>query len=205
MRTNQLQGTEQWFEDRRGKITSSKIKTLLIAKGLGAGAETYATEIATEIVTGKVKEGYSGSATDHGTDTEPLAIQHYEAKTWNLVTDVGFIPHPTLGKYYGGSADGKIDEGKGIIEVKCPYNPAVHFNYLSDGVVPKEHIPQIQSNLFVTGAEYCDFISFNKDFPGDRVMMIVRMYRDEKMISLIEERVMLMISKINKKVNNFKK
>ncbi|MEO0955642.1 MAG: hypothetical protein AAFY12_11665 [Pseudomonadota bacterium] len=60
MKTNP-QGTAQWFSDRLGKVTASKVWTLCARQKNGnyyAAREDYKTEIILERLTGKVQEHY---------------------------------------------------------------------------------------------------------------------------------------------------
>jgi len=53
------QRTPDWFKDRYGKFTASKIIDLLGIKGLGLTGETYAVEKAIEQLFGEVEEGFT--------------------------------------------------------------------------------------------------------------------------------------------------
>ena len=43
--------------------------------------------------------------------------------------------------------------------------PGKHLVYLARGVLPREYVLQVQGQLWVTGREWCDFMSFHPDLP----------------------------------------
>lgn len=54
-------------------------------------------------------------------------------------------------RHCGASPDGIILPGGWGYEGKCPYDPEIHNGYLTNGVLPKEYVPQVQWSLWVTG------------------------------------------------------
>jgi hypothetical protein len=73
----------------------------------------------------------------------------------------------------GTSLDGDVDDFNGVVEVKCPKS-ATHLGYLRGGDVPRAYVPQIMHNLWVTGAAWCDFVSFDDRFPPELSLFVVR-------------------------------
>ena len=130
------QGTTEWFAARCGKVTASRVADI-IAKtktGYSTSRDNYMAQLVCERMTGKPAESFSNSAMQWGTDTEPFARAAYEAKVDILVTEVGFITHPTIAMS-GASPDGLAD--KGLVEIKCP-NTATHIATLLDQKVPEK-------------------------------------------------------------------
>lgn len=176
------QGTEEWFKARCGTITASRFKDVLTkprskAEKWSKTALSYRNEIVSEILTGEWKE-FTSDATTWGTNNEPFAIEEYEDEKGVFVASSGLI---LLYEYamIGGSPDGKIIDG--CNEVKCPYNSAIHVNTVLTGM-PKEHIPQVQGNIYFTESEFCDFISFDPRISGRSRLYIERVYRDQEYI-----------------------
>lgn len=203
------QGSAEWFEERLGKFTSSKVKCLLVTsktpgEAFGDGAWTYLYEKLNELTTGTVEEnGFKGSdATDWGIAHEPEAIEMYQYIKKLTVEACGF---ETYNESYGGSPDGKIHDDnntdRGIIEVKCPYVGVNHLKFMDMETADefkkdyKDYYCQIQSNLLVTNRIWCDFISYD---PRQRLeamqIKIIRIYRDEAFIKNLQERVELAIA-----------
>ena len=94
MESNELQGTNEWFEDRSGRITASKYKDIKTngkqAYGLGAGAITYGYQLIAERVSIDREQSFSGDEMDYGSENEPVAIELYEMKMFVNVERVGF-------------------------------------------------------------------------------------------------------------------
>jgi|TARA_Y100000310_G_scaffold64306_1_gene59842 hypothetical protein len=67
---------------------------------------------------------------------------------------------------------------RGILEVKCPKS-STHLRYVRADVVPKEYLPQITHALWITGADWCDFVSFDDRFPPPLSLFIKRVERKD--------------------------
>jgi len=91
------QRSEQWFEMRKGKITSSEIYKIMGKKDLTDTAKTYLLEKVCEFY-GGFTEPAVGAALTWGTELEPIAIEHYQKLTKLKVDKASFIP---AGEHYG--------------------------------------------------------------------------------------------------------
>jgi len=115
---NNLQGSEDWFSARIGKITSSRVSDVM-AKGRGnepsASRKNYMAQLLCERLTGQREETYTNAIMQRGIDLEPLAKSAYEIETGLLVQDVGFIVHPQLD--YTGTSPDCLVFGNGVGEV----------------------------------------------------------------------------------------
>jgi predicted phage-related endonuclease len=111
----------------------------------------------------------------------------YEADRGVFVDEAEFHAHPTI-KWLGASPDGLVMGANGLIEIKCP-NTQTHLGYLLEQKVPAAYINQIQTQLWVTGRSWCDFVSFDPRVPERLQLLVVRMERDEKLISVMEAEV----------------
>ena len=112
-----------------------------------------------------------------GIDLEPVAFAAYEGITGNLVQRSGFLAHTE--HMAGCSLDGHIGDYEGILELKCPKS-ATHLRYLRDGSMPSDHLAQVLHNLWITGAAWCDFVSFDDRFPENLQLFRVRVERNEQ-------------------------
>lgn len=139
----------------------------------------YRIQVVTERLTGIPVASFQNAAMLWGTQTEPFAREAHEAETGDLVQRVGFIKHPTIA-WVGASPDGFIGDD-GLIEIKCPES-TTHLEWMDAARVPPEHIPQIQFQLWVTGRQWCDFVSYDPRFPEDLRLFTVRVKRDDKYI-----------------------
>jgi hypothetical protein len=75
-----------------------------------------------------------------------------------------------------------LDDFGGLLELKVPRS-ATHLAYLRSGAVPPEHRAQLVHALWVTGAAYIDFLSFDPRFPSSLQTFYTRLERDEKEIA----------------------
>lgn len=183
-----VQGSPEWLALRLGRATGSNFDACL-AKGKGnAEASTraqYRVRLAVERMTGKVMEtGYKSAAMQQGTEREPYARMAYEAATGHLVEEVPFVQHPFL--MAGVSPDGLIGSD-GLVEFKSP-TPAVHWDYLhlDEGQPPSEYKWQVYGQMWVANRSWCDFVSFNPDFPPELQLHIVRVHRNEELIAELD-------------------
>lgn len=94
-----------------------------------------------------------------GVDSEAPAREAYSAHYGVEVTDCGFIELVTDSYCIGVSPDGLVGD-EGGIEIKAPRKKG-HVLTAAAGVVPPEHMAQIQTALFVTGRQWWDFVSFH--------------------------------------------
>lgn len=194
------QGTPEWLADRAGRATGSRAKDILakIKTGEAAARRNYRVQLATERLTGKPQEsGFVSKEMQWGTDQEPFARMAYESATGNLVTEMGFIYLPDI--MAGCSVDGLIEEGDrtGVFEAKCPIS-ATHVEYLVAGKLPSEYKPQILHNVYVTGADFADFISYDPRMPEKLQLFKVRWERDEAEIKEYEAELFDFLSGVDR-------
>lgn len=167
------QRSPTWFQTRAGLVTSSDAPSMLAVpkkKGLVELQEKthLRTRKAIEILTGRSSDngGPKSAAMFWGTETEPQAFGAYEAETGILLQRVGFVRHLALRA--GCSPDGVAVQGDRIVggaEFKCPESNT-HLAYLRAGVLPDDYRDQVLHDLFVTGADWWDFVSFDPRFCG---------------------------------------
>jgi putative phage-type endonuclease len=174
------QRSPEWFLARAGRVTGSRADCIQAA-GKG-GAESvkrrdYRLELACEILTGVPTENtYSNAAMEWGVQQEPFARAAYEAHTGNVVTETGFL---SADEHRAGcSLDGSVDDFEGIIELKCP-KTSTHLTYLWAGKIPTDYIPQLTHNMLVSGAQWCDFASYDPRLPGGLRLFVQRVTREE--------------------------
>jgi len=168
------QGSGEWKAARAGKVTGSKAECIA-AGGKGITRRKYMVQLVAERLSGIPCEGgYQSQAMVSGTLLEPEARSAYEAETGELVREAGFayLPIPA-----GCSVDGFVGDA-GIQEIKCP-EPHVHVDYMERMRVPPDYVPQVTHNLWVTGAEWVDFVSYCPSMPEGLQLVIVRAHRNE--------------------------
>jgi putative phage-type endonuclease len=163
------QQSEEWFNCRKLKMTSSKAQAIA---NNGTGLQSYIYELVAEYYSSSEKEHFSNEHTERGNELEPTARDMYELETGNKVEQVGFIE---MNKYSGGSPDGLVGED-GLIEIKCVEDKK-YFKLLVDKEEITDYDWQIQMNLLVSGRKWCDLVIYNPNF--EKNMIIQRKYIDE--------------------------
>lgn len=183
-----IQGTEEWFAARLGKITASRIKDVMAKtkSGYSTSRKNYAASLMLERVTGMREEGYVNAAMQRGTEEEPLARLAYSLHCGVEVEEIGFINHPSIERT-GASPDGLIGID-GMLEIKNP-NTATHIEYAISGKAPAEYILQMQWQLACAERQWCDFVSFDSRMPEGQQFFLRRVERDEKLIEEITNEV----------------
>jgi putative phage-type endonuclease len=197
------QGTEEWHQLRLGKVTASRVADILAKTKSGASASrgNYLIELALQRVTKTIEESYSNSAMEWGVATEPQARVAYEVLTGNFVDQIAFVNHPTI-EGFGCSPDGLV--GEGLIEIKCP-NSATHWSYIKANEPPQKYIIQMQAQMAVTGAKWCDFVSFDPRMPERSQLLIIRVNRDNEFIAEMENDIKQFLSEVEAEVNLMEK
>ena len=197
------QGTEEWHQLRLGKVTASRVADILAKTKSGASASrgNYLIELALQRVTKTIEESYSNSAMEWGVATEPQARVAYEVSTGNFVDQIAFVNHPTI-EGFGCSPDGLV--GEGLIEIKCP-NSATHWSYIKANEPPQKYIIQMQAQMSVTGAKWCDFVSFDPRMPERSQLLIIRVNRDNEFIADMENEIKQFLNEVEAEVNLMEK
>ena len=181
---------------RVGRLTASRAADVLatIKSGEAAARRDYRLQLVVERLTGQPQEnGFTSADMQRGIDLEPAAFSAYEAATGILAERVGFCAHDTL--LAGCSPDGVVGAFEGLVELKCPKS-ATHLRYLRAGVVPTEYLPQIVCSLWVTGAAWCDFVSFDDRFPIDLQLFRVRVTRSTEAIALWDTQARMFLAEV---------
>ena len=171
------QRSPEWFALRCGRVTGTAAGDMLatIKSGEAAARRDLRTRLVCERITGRGDDGngYQSAEMKWGVEHETAARYAYEALTGELARPVGFVTHDSL--LAGCSPDGEIGHFAGLLEIKCPKS-ATHLSYLRGRGVPSHYLPQIQHNLFITGASWADFVSFDPRFPPALRLFVVRHY-----------------------------
>lgn len=195
------QRTSTWFAVRWGLATASRFADILAKtrNGYGASRKNYLAELVIERLTPPPEEdnGFKTAAMAFGTDNEPVARLAYELETGNSVDEAFFEKHKTL--LAGASPDGYVGE-VGLIEIKIP-NSSTHLETLKSQKVPTQYIPQIQGQLWITGRDWCDFVSYDPRMPENAQLFIKRVYRDDDYISDLEEAVTDFLEEVDEEVD----
>jgi len=170
------QNSDDWYQLRAGKLTSSKLGTIMAnyGKSFGEPAKKYAVNIAIEQITGEpIPSAYSNAHMERGHEQEPLARRLYEETTFCDVSNGGFFES----EFVGCSPDGLVNDN-GVIEIKSVIGH-VHFANIKRGKVDPAYYWQCVGNLKFTGREWLDFISYCSEFPEGKQLYTHRIYASE--------------------------
>jgi len=205
------QRTEEWFQQRLGKVTASRISDV-IAKtktGVSTSRQNYLVQLVSERLTGKKGDSFVNQAMIDGIERESAARELYMRTRGVSVTEVGFFDHPVI-KNSGASPDGAVnaeEDGKyaGLIEIKCPIE-TTHTNTLMSKSVPSKYMPQIQWQMASVSpnVKWVDFISFNPNFPDTMQLFVARVERDNAYIAELEAEVIKFLDEVEQTILKLK-
>lgn len=213
------QRTTEWFLARKGKFTASEIYNLLTTSRkkdevFGDTALTYIKEKVSEYLMNEnvfidmQTFAFSSTATRWGEQYESEAREWYQYLTGNMVSETGFIPYSD---HTGGSPDGLIEDGEGLIEIKCPFNSSNHIEYMlmqspEDLLsASKAYYWQCQANMLFAGRQYTDFISYDPRMSELLKMKVLRIKADTKAFDLLKSRISLAEERLNEMVSEITK
>lgn len=182
------QNTDEWFGLRAGKLTSSKLGTIMAKYGSAFGdpAKKYAVNVAIEQITGRpIASAYSNDHMERGHEQEPIARMLYEEEMFYDVGNGGFFQSD----FIGCSPDGLVGKD-GVIEIKSVI-ASVHYASIKRNNVDPAYKWQCIGNLKFTGRTWMDFISFCSEFPQGKQLFVFRMYKENYIdeFKMIDERI----------------
>ena len=202
------QRSEEWFNQRKDKLTSSDAGT-----ALGINPYQKPVELLYKKCGAEIKPFVGNVATLHGQKYEDEAIEHYCNATGSENHEFGLIAYDEVersqdihanknypnGIYWmAGSTDGIAYEKTPcmfnkksceliVLEVKCPYKREI-----IHGKIPGYYYPQVQLNMAILDIEKADFIEYNPPGHNNKPMElnIVRVDRDrywfDKNVKILE-------------------
>lgn len=157
------QGSEEWLQARCGIPTATGFEKIVTATGKKSSASLkYMAELIEESILGVKENNLKSYYIERGNQLEPLARQAYEFFTGHQVQQVGGV-YLNEQREVMVSPDGLIPELRKGLEIKCP-KMSTHITYLIEGGVPSEYIIQVQANLWVTGYDTWDFVSYCPEY-----------------------------------------
>lgn len=161
-----VQGSEEWKILRRGMLTATKMSKLVTAAkyeiAKNDDVRKIIFELVRERVTDFIGDDFQSWTMRRGNEEEIYARMAY-AEHYAPVKEVGFITNDRLGFPIGWSPDGLVGDDGGI-ESKSRDND-LQVKVILDGVVPSEHVIQVQSSLFVSQRKWIDYNSYSNGMP----------------------------------------
>ena len=166
------QNSPEWLKARRGIVTASEFDSVL-AKGQGKTRAKYMRTLAGQILSGRIEEGFSNAHMDRGHEQETEARNLYALMRDAEPELIGFMRRGRI----GASPDGLIGDA-GMLEIKTKLQH-LQVECLIDDRLPPEHKAQVQGQLWVSGREWVDFVSYCPGLP----LFVKRVERDERYIA----------------------
>lgn len=195
-----IQGSDEWYAIRRGRVTASRLHdvTARVKTGWGASRADYMAELIAERLTGITAPSYSNTAMQWGTDMEPEARSAYEFFKGYEVEIIGFAKHPTI-EMSGASPDGLCGTD-GMLEIKCP-KTATHIDTVLGVPIDGKYIKQMQWGMACANRLWCDFVSYDPRLPPDiGSLHVQRVARDDKLIASLEKDVIDFLAKLDERL-----
>ena len=155
---NSEQRSQEWFDERAGKFTASRISELLGIKALGLTGEGYAMKMAIEEVYGREENDFMSYDMQRGVELEPLAFNHFKEKKALEFIDVqncGFFKNCD---HSGASPDGLVGEDA-ILEIKCP-NRKTFFKLKLTNEIDSKYFAQMQMQMMSTNRNKAYFFNY---------------------------------------------
>lgn len=224
-----VQNTEEWHKARLGKATASMFSRIITAvKGdPSAQMDDYANQLAAEILTGDPTDDFKGNVwTERGHELEPEAIAAYamlrdaaevehgcfvsnDEETYGASPD-NFVKIPKIKKVTNSTVNdnGEIVEteeevfdgwDEGLLEIKCKL-PKNQVSVLLKPTVSRDHWPQLQGQLLVTGRTWVDIMYYHPKLRPQ----IIRVERDEDYIAKLQVALDACVAAVQQKVKTIK-
>lgn len=201
------QRSDAWHDARCGLLTGSAAAAILAMKkgrkGEPGGEMEKRAQLRERLAAERLTripdvDGYVSKHMERGKEMEEEAFAAYEVATGNAVRTAGFCQHLEL--LAGCSPDGYVGEWDGVIEMKAPKSNT-HLCYIRDGKIPDEYLPQVRHTVWLTGAQWCDFVSYDPRFKDEALrLFIVRAYRDALDLEAYELCVRLFLGEVDKEI-----
>ena len=164
--TQQQASCAAWFSARQHRLTASKIGSIMLR--VSQPSQAFVRNLLSS-------KHFTSKPTNYGSSKEEAAKQQYLKAGSRHLHRVGLLVNPAF-PFLGASPDGIVcEEGAvGIIEIKCPYSARnetiaeactrAEFFLDSAGKLKHqhEHYYQVQTQLLVSGAPFCDFIVYTQ-------------------------------------------
>lgn len=202
------QGSPEWKRMRLGLATASSFHKIItpVTGKLSKSAESYASQLVGEMITGENAENFQSYWMERGGLMEAAASSSYEIITGLTLDRGGFITNDEM--TIGASPDRRVRGDNGLIvggvEIKCP-SPDVHIENLKraikHGAIDPSYIPQVQGQILFGEFEFDDWFSYHPEMPPAHI----RTYRDDSYCKKLEEALDAFLDMVNETIYIFKK
>lgn len=169
---NDLQHTDEWWLARRGRITASRMHTVMDGghKAWRTLGDLLVAERLMESMPPVEDNAWKGSAIAHGVEYEPIARTNAELALDADFDLCGFIPHPVY-DFIGASPDAKYCGFP--VEIKCPIKLENHMEVYRSQQLPGRHLAQVQCQIACCGSPGGFFVSYHPYPPHWKMRCII--------------------------------
>lgn len=189
------QGTDEWLTARLGIVTGTGFENIVTAGGKKSGSQIkYMAELIEESILGLPEKSFKSADMERGNELEPLARMAYEFETGYSVQQVGGV-YLDENREVMVSPDGLIPELRKGLEIKCP-KMSTHIQYILEGGLPSKYVIQVQANLWVTGYNTWDFVSYCPEYQK-QTLFIYTAERNQKLMKAFDEHIPNFIKSLN--------
>lgn len=192
------QNSPEWYAARLGIPTASRFKDV-IAKGQGLTRRKYLYTLAGERLTGEPAESYTNEAMQRGHAMEAEARERYAFQRDAEPQTVGFMRRKVGEHWIGASPDALLGED-GLLEIKTKA-PHLQLECLDGGRLPPEHVAQVQGQLWVSGRQWADFVSYWPKLP----LFVIRVERDDAYIATLSAEVIAFCEELEVLTNKYRR
>ena len=184
------QGSPEWLAVRLGIPTASQFHRIMTSKTMkpSSSSKNYLYELLAEWLIQEPLDDKKSQFMERGNELEQMAVNYYEFQKDIETEIVGFCLRDD--RMVGCSPDRFIGNDGGL-EIKCP-SAKTHVQYLVTGTLSDEYRLQVQGNLWITGRQWWDIISYNPVLPP----ALIRCERDEKYISILSGLVDALVAQL---------
>lgn len=157
------QKSKEWFAQRNECLTATAVATVL-------DEDPYKYPITVLMdKCGRAPKFEENENVHHGKKYEPIANMYYAFRNNIKVGEYGLLQHPKT-MFIGASPDGICDKSTyfgsrlsklvgRLVEIKCPFKRKIKTSGDLDGdICPHYYYIQVQTQLYVTGLDECDFL-----------------------------------------------
>ena len=184
------QGTPEWMADRCAVPSASMFASIFTTQGkASAQAQGYMNQLLAEYLLGRKEDTYTNPNMEEGVAREEESRQAYAFVNGVEPVEVGFC-FKDADRLVGASPDSLVGDDGGL-ELKNPL-AKTHTGYLRGQKLPTTYYQQVHGQLFVTGRDWFDFVSYFPALP----MFQIRVYRDEKIMKMVGEHLDKFISEM---------
>lgn len=193
------QRSKEWYADRLGKATASRMSDVLAAAS-SERRKSYMMQLIAERLSGvSAEDFYVSKEMQRGIDLEDMARAVFALDKGLEVREAGFFTDTHI-EWLGASPDGLTSDG-GLVEIKCP-KTSTHLSYCLERKCPSKYYAQVQCQLAVTGLAHAYFVSYDDRVPERLQMFCVHVPRDEPYIKEMRARVMQFLDEAQDIINS---